>query len=61
MARPKKIQALVDVMNERSRENHFDEHEEGNSWLSFFLLQINEYKGFYKCVNLDGDTYIKFI
>lgn len=61
MARPKKIQTLIDVMNERSRENHFDEHEEGNSWLSFFLLQINEYKGFYKCVNLDGDTYIKFI
>lgn len=61
MARPKKIQALIDVMNERSKENHFDEHEEGNSWLMFFLIQINEYKGFYNCVNLDGDTYIKII
>lgn len=61
MARPKKIQALVDVMNERSKENHFDEYEEGNSWLIFFLIQINEYKGFYNCVNLDGDTYIKII
>ncbi|MBO7734026.1 MAG: hypothetical protein J6S67_15795 [Methanobrevibacter sp.] len=61
MKRSKQIQKMIDIMNERSAMYHYDENEEGNSWLIFFLLQINEYKGFYNCVNLDGDTYIKII
>ena len=61
MKRSKKIQDLVNTMNERSKCFHFDEMEEGNHWFIWFLIQLEQYKGFYRCVDMEGNDYIKII
>lgn len=61
MKRSKKMQELIDTMNDRSRRFHYDDMEEGNNWLIWFLIQLEQYKGFYRCIDMEGNDYIKII
>lgn len=44
--RGKKLQHLIDVMNERAKEWGFIETEDGNFWLHRFLMEMGEYRGY---------------
>ena len=61
MKRNKKIQELIDTMNERSRAFHFTDTEEGNNWIIWVLIQLEQYKGFMRCFDKDGNEYIKIL
>lgn len=48
MKRSKKLEKLIDEMNERSHEmlSAKCEYEEGNAWLHHFLMETGNYRGF---------------
>lgn len=60
MKRSKKLQDLIDEMNERSRTWKYDEHETGNDWLMWFLIKTGQYKGFVEHHDEDG-TWVEIL